>query len=260
MATGVCMASSRRRCSPGAATSERLRVDEKRAPLGAFLLDACKLRHERACHGARENINRGGGMVNQKQSALQKLTFESLQVRAVCVPFRRPIIAKVGEFTHWPFVLVDVRTKEGVTGSAYLEPYLQKSMKPIARMIEDIGEAMKGKTLAPLDAYRDAMQTLHLNGRQGMSLIAISGLDMAIWDALAKAAGLPLAALLGGTPGKVRAYNTNGLWLIPLDRLAREAEELVAEGGFKAIKMRLGRATLKEDIAAIAQVRDAVGE
>jgi len=198
--------------------------------------------------------------MNQKQFALQKLTFESLQVRAVCVPFHRPIIAKVGEFTHWPFVLVDVRTKEGVTGSAYLEPYLQKSIKPIARMIEDIGEAMKGKALAPLDAYRDAMQTLHLNGRQGMSLIAISGLDMAIWDALAKAAGLPLAALLGGTPGKVRAYNTNGLWLIPLDRLAREAQELVAEGGFKAIKMRLGRATLKEDIAAIAEVRNGVGE
>lgn len=198
--------------------------------------------------------------MNQKQSALQKLTFESVQVRAVSVPFRRPIIAKVGEFTHWPFVLIDVRTKEGVTGCACLEPYLQKSVKPIARMIEDIGAEMKGKPLAPLDAYRDAMQTLHLNGRQGMSLIAISGLDMAIWDALAKAACLPLASLLGGTPGKVRAYNTNGLWLIPLDRLAREAEELVAEGGFRAIKMRLGRATLKEDIAAIAQVRNAVGE
>lgn len=208
----------------------------------------------------RESENEEAKLLNQKQAAIQKLTFESVQVRAVLVPFRRKIIAKVGEFTHWPFILIDVRTKEGVTGSAYLEPYLQKSVQPLARMIEDIGAEMKGKVLAPLDAYRDAMQTLHLNGRQGMSVIAVSGLDMAIWDALAKAAGMPLAALLGGTPGKVRAYNTNGLWLIPLDKLAREAEELVAEGGFKAIKMRLGRATLKEDIAAIAQVRGAVGE
>ena len=69
----------------------------------------------------------------------------------------------------------------------------------------------------------------------------------------------PLAVLLGGTPGPVRAYNTTGLWLIPLDKVAREAEELVAEGGFKAIKIRLGRATLEEDIAAIAEVRSAVG-
>ncbi len=198
--------------------------------------------------------------MSAKQAAIQKLTFESVQVRAVLVPFRRPIIAKVGEFTHWPFILIDVKTKEGITGRSYLEPYLQKAAKPLAQMIEDIGESLKGKTLAPLDAYRDAMQTLHLNGRQGMSLIAISGLDMAIWDALAQGAGLPLAALLGGTAGKVRAYNTNGLWLIPIERMAREAAELVAEGGFKAIKMRLGRATLKEDIAAIAEVRQAVGE
>ncbi len=198
--------------------------------------------------------------MSTKQAGIPKLTFESVQVRPLSVPFRRPIIAKVGEFTHWPLILIDIKTKEGVTGSAYLEPYLQKAMKPIAQMIADIGDAMKGKVLAPLDAYRDAMQTLHLNGRQGMTLIAVSGLDMAIWDAQAKAAGLPLATLLGGTPGKVRAYNTNGLWLIPLDKLAREASELVAEGGFKAIKMRLGRATLKEDIAAIKAVRDAVGE
>ena len=198
--------------------------------------------------------------MTSKHDQIAKLNFESVQVRAVSVPFRRPIIAKVGEFTHWPFILIDIRTKEGITGRSYLEPYLQKAAKPLAQMIADIGESLKGKALAPLDAYRDAMQTLHLNGRQGMSLIAISGMDMAIWDALAQAAGMPLAVLLGGTAGKVRAYNTNGLWLIPIERMAREAAELVAEGGFKAIKMRLGRATLKEDIAAIAEVRGAVGE
>ena len=81
--------------------------------------------------------------MNVKQAAMQKLTFESVHVRAVSVPFRRPIIAKVGEFTHWPFILIDVRTKEGVTGSSYLEPYLQKAAQPLARMIEDIGESMK---------------------------------------------------------------------------------------------------------------------
>lgn len=198
--------------------------------------------------------------MNALPGSAPKLTFESVQVRAVSVPFRRPIISKVGEYTHWPFILIDVRTKEGITGRSYLEPYLHKSAKPLASIIEGIAESMKGKVLAPLDAYRDAMQTLHLNGREGMTLIAISGLDMAIWDALAKAAGLPLTVLLGGTTGKLRAYNTNGLWLIPMDRLAREAAELVAEGGFKAIKMRLGRATLKDDIAAIAEVRRAVGE
>lgn len=198
--------------------------------------------------------------MNSKQNGIPKLTFESVQVRAVSVPLRRPIVAKVGEYRHWPLILIDVKTREGIVGRSYLEPYLQKSAVPLARMIGDLGECLKGKRLAPLDVYRDAMKTLHLNGREGMTLIAISGLDMAIWDALAKSAGLPLAELLGGTTGDLRAYNTNGLWLIPLDKLAREAEELVAQGGFKAIKIRLGRTTLKEDLAAIAEVRSAVGE
>jgi mandelate racemase len=100
---------------------------------------------------------------------------------------------------------------------------------------------------------------LHLIGRQGASLIAAAGLDMAIWDALGKAAGLPLAELLGGTTGQLRTYNTNGLWLIPLGKLAKEAEELVAEGTFSAIKIRLGRDSLNEDLQALDAVRRAIG-
>ena len=192
--------------------------------------------------------------------ATPKLIFESVQVRAVSVPFRRPIVSRVGEYTHWPVVLIDVKTKEGVVGRSYLEPYVRKSVKNIGQAIQDLGELCTGKPLAPFDIYRDGLQSLHLNGREGMSLIAIAGLDMAVWDALAKAVDLPLAVLLGGTTGKVRAYNTNGLWLIPLDRVAREAEELVAEGGFKAIKLRLGRDKLRDDLAVIATVRKAVGE
>jgi mandelate racemase len=190
----------------------------------------------------------------------QKLTLESVQVRGVLVPLRRPIVAKVGEYAQWPFILIDVKTKEGVIGRSYLEPYLAKSVKYIAQAIADLGDMFKGKPLAPLDAYRDGMKALHLIGREGVTLIAIAGLDMAIWDALAKAAGLPLAVLLGGTTGKVRAYNTNGLWLIPVERIEREAAELVAQGGFTAIKMRLGREKLQDDLAAIAAVRRAVGD
>ncbi|MEO6022811.1 MAG: enolase C-terminal domain-like protein [Burkholderiales bacterium] len=189
-----------------------------------------------------------------------KLTLESVQVRGVSVPMRRPIVSKVGGYPHWPFILIDVRTREGVVGRSLLEPYVQKSVGAIAGVIENIAELFKGKPLAPIDVYGDAMKMLHLNGREGITLIALSGLDMAIWDALAQAAGLPLVALLGGSSGPIRAYNTNGLWLIPLDKLAAESKELVAEGGFKAIKMRLGRPTLKEDLQAIRIVRGAVGD
>jgi mandelate racemase len=83
---------------------------------------------------------------------------------------------------------------------------------------------------------------------------------MAAWDAQAKAAGMPLAVFLGGTVGPVPAYNSNGLWLTPLDTLAAEASALVAEGGFSALKLRLGRDELADDLAAIAAVRAGAGE
>jgi mandelate racemase len=191
--------------------------------------------------------------------ALEKLTFESVTIRPVLVPLRRPIVAKVGTYAEWPFILIDVRTQEGVVGRSYLEPYLKNAIRYVGPAIQDMAEAFKGRQLAPLDLYRDVIGTLHLLGRQGVSVIAAAGLDMAIWDALAKAAGLPLAELLGGSVGKIRTYNTNGLWLLPLDKLAKEARELVDEGNFSAIKIRLGRPKLADDLKALALVREAIG-
>ena len=196
--------------------------------------------------------------MNAEQNPSTRLTLQSIQVRALSVPLRRPIVSKVGGYPNWPFILIDVQTREGAVGRSYLEPYVHKAVKPIMAVIENIAEEFRNKPIAPLDVYSEAMKTLHLNGRAGMTLIALSGIDMAIWDALARAAGRSLAAQLGGSPGPVRAYNTNGLWLIPKDKIAAEAKALVAEGGFKAIKMRLGRPTLREDIEAIRIVRDAV--
>jgi len=188
-----------------------------------------------------------------------RLTLESIQVRSVSIPMRRPIVSKVGVYPEWPFILIDVRTKEGITGRSYLEVYLKDAVRYVGPAILDLAEMLKGSPLAPLDVYQKSMGKLHLLGRQGVTLIATSGIDMAIWDILAKAAGLPLAELLGGSVGPVRAYNTNGLWLIPLEKLKREAEELIAEGGFSAIKIRLGRERLRDDLEALKLVRDAVG-
>lgn len=189
----------------------------------------------------------------------EKLVVEKVEVRAVSIPMRRPIVSKVGTYAEWPFILVDATTTDGIVGRAYLEPYLKDAVRYIGPAVQDLAEKFKGRQMSPFDLYRDAMKSLHLIGRQGVSLTAMSVLDMAVWDAFAKSAGLPLAELLGGSVGEMRSYNTNGLWLLPLDKLAKEAEELVAEGNFKAIKIRLGRDTLKDDLKALAAVRGAIG-
>src|SRR3989441_1054258 len=188
-----------------------------------------------------------------------QLTLESVRARPVVVPLKRPIVSKVGLFADWPLILIDLYTNEGAVGHSYLEPYLKQSARYIVPAIEDLAEAAKGQPVAPFDAHRRGIGSLHLIGREGVSLIAVSGLDMAAWDALAKAADMPLAVFLGGTVGPVPAYNSNGLWLTPVDELASEAAALVAEGGFTGLKLRLGREQVADDLAAIAVVREAAG-
>jgi mandelate racemase len=189
-----------------------------------------------------------------------RLTLERVEVRAVSVPLRRPVVSKVGLFDRWPLILIDLHTAQGVVGRSYLEPYLERAVRSVVPAIRDLAEARRGKPVAPLDDFRQGRASLSLVGLEGISLIAVSGLDMAAWDALAKAAGLPLAALLGGSLGPVPAYNSNGLWLTDPGALGEEAAGLVAEGGFEGLKLRLGRERLADDLDAIRAVRDAVGE
>jgi mandelate racemase len=126
--------------------------------------------------------------------------------------------------------------------------------------IRDLAEVRKGQPIAPLGDFQTGRARLNLIGLEGMSMIAVSGLDMAAWDALAKAAGLPLALLLGGSLAPVAAYNSNGLWLTPVSELGEQAAALLAEGEFQGLKLRLGREQLADDLAAIQAVRGAVGE
>ena len=189
----------------------------------------------------------------------ETLTFKSVDVRPVLVPLQRPVVSRVGLFDQWPMILIDLHTEEGIVGRSYLEPYLKQSVRSIVPAIRDLAGARTGQPVRPLDDFQNGRKSLNLVGYEGISMIAVAGLDMAEWDALAKAAGLPLAVFLGGSLGAVPAYNSNGLWLTDIATLGREAAALVAEGDFTALKLRLGRDRLPDDLDAIAAVRDAVG-
>jgi mandelate racemase len=190
---------------------------------------------------------------------MSSLTLERVEVRPVLVPLGRPVVSPVGLYEHWPLILIDLFTEQGVVGRSYLAPYLEQAVRYIVPALQDLAEARKGRALAPLDDFAAGRKALGLVGLEGVTLIAVSGLDMAAWDALAKAAGLPLAVHLGGSLASVPAYHSGGLWLTPLKTLAKEAAELVAEGGFTGLKLRLGRERIADDVQAIRAVRDVLG-
>jgi mandelate racemase len=191
---------------------------------------------------------------------LAKLTLKSLRARPVVLKLKRHVVARIAAITDWPLILIDLYTEEGVVGRSYLEPYTPKTMRYLIPALHDLGEMLKGHQVTPAELYALARRSLHFVGYQGLSMIAVSGLDMAAWDALAKAAEMPLCMLLGGSVGPVRAYNSNGLWLKAPEAVAAEAVELRDEGGFTGLKLRLGRALLADDLATVAAVRKSVGD
>jgi mandelate racemase len=187
------------------------------------------------------------------------LVVRDVTVRTVVVPFRRPLATKVGHFAQWPLLLIDIHTEPGLTGHGYLAPYLPTAASAVRAVVADLGAALRGRPAAPAAAAQQARGWFALAGYQGLALSAVAGLDIALWDVLAQAAGLPLAAALGGTLAPVPAYNSNGLGLIPPDAVADEALELLAEGGFTALKVRVGRDRAADDLTAVRRVREAVG-
>ena len=191
---------------------------------------------------------------------IPKLTFKGIRARPVLLKLKSPVVARIATLTDWPLVLIDLYTEEGIVGRSYLEPYVVKSMRYLIPALQDFGEMLKGRRVAPFELYDAARKSLHFVGYEGMSMIAVSALDMAAWDALAKAAGLPLCVLLGGSVGPVKSYNSNGLWLREPAAVAAEAIELRDEGGFDGLKLRLGRERIADDLATLDAVRKAVGD
>ena len=188
-----------------------------------------------------------------------RLTIRGLTARPVLLPLERPVVARIATITEWPIVLIDLETEEGIVGRSYLEPYIPKAMRYLVPALQDLGELLRGQPVVPVDLYTTSRKSLHFVGYEGLSAIAVSGVDMAAWDALAKAAGQPLCVLLGGSVAPVRAYNSNGLWLHEPAAVADEALALREEGGFEGLKLRMGRTRLRDDLAALEAVRRAVG-
>lgn len=170
---------------------------------------------------------------------------------------RLPLATGSGTVSTAPLVLIDLETEEGITGSSYVFCYTPPALLPVARLILELEEWLRGDAVAPYTIERRLQQQFRLLGPQGLIGFAIAGIDIAAWDALSKAAGMPLVRLLGGELRPVPAYNSCGLGIIGADGAASEAQELAA--GYRAVKVRLGYPDVETDVAVVRAVREAVG-
>jgi mandelate racemase len=179
--------------------------------------------------------------------------------RPVVVPMNMPLQTSSGAVARAPLVLVDCETGQGVRGHGYLFAIMPGALKALVELVAAMSELVAGDELIPFEIERKLTQKFTLLGLSGLQRLAQAGIDMAAWDALARARGLPLARLLGGVPKQVPAYNSKGLGIMPVDELGDEALKLLDEG-FRAAKIRVGRPDAHDDLKAVRAVRKAVGD
>jgi mandelate racemase len=186
------------------------------------------------------------------------LRIRDIRVRAVNAPLKRPLQTSIAAVTTAPLLLIDLQTDGGIVGRSYLLAVGQPSMPALAKLVEAMAQMVKGDAVVPFDIEKKLRHRHALLGVHNMVLFAMSGIDMAAWDALGQALGQPLARLLGSAPRPIPAYNSTGLGIQEMPKLVKEATELVEEG-FNAIKLRLGRPDARDDIAALRAVKKEIG-
>jgi L-alanine-DL-glutamate epimerase-like enolase superfamily enzyme len=182
-----------------------------------------------------------------------------LDVSAYEVPTDRPEADGTLEWTSISGVVVEAITRSGVRGIGYTV-----GDRSVASVISGhLAEAVRGldirATTAAWERMRRALRNL---GRPGIGSMAISAVDIALWDAKARAFGQPLHRLLGATRDEVPIYASGGLTSFSTEEVVRQLAGWV-EAGIPRVKMKVGKdwgRSWAEDIARVRAVRRAVGD
>ncbi|ARP86584.1 mandelate racemase/muconate lactonizing enzyme family protein [Bordetella genomosp. 9] len=176
------------------------------------------------------------------------------------VPENKSVRLGIGRSVKRDAVLVRVQTDEGLVG--WGEAHHGRCPGAIAKLIDTtMRELVLG--MDPRDVNGVTARVLKMqfasHGMGAAAALALSGIDLALWDIRCQATGWPLYRLLGGAPRPIKAY-AGGIalgWQAP-EGLAEEAAGLVAQG-FRALKLRVGD-TPARDVARVRAVRAAVGD
>jgi L-alanine-DL-glutamate epimerase-like enolase superfamily enzyme len=197
---------------------------------------------------------------NESKSAPLPIKITNVRSRVVNVAVKKKVVSRVGTFGSIWFLLVDVETDAGITGSTYLWAFSSAGAAALQKVLLELADVAVGENpFFSTRLWRRMWGRITQWGHKGLTVIGMSGIDTAVWDVVGKALNLPLAYMLGAAADCIPTYASEGLWLTDdMHALAHEAEELVGRG-FQAIKMRLGRPRMSDDLEAVRIVRQTVG-
>lgn len=189
-----------------------------------------------------------------------KLSLLTMTIGFVRVPLPRTLKVATFDLPGVDTCCVTLRTREGIDGVGWCFAFGPERLRALAAMVRDQFSTLIGKDPRNTEENWAAMRkSVSFVGRDGLSAHAIGALDTACWDIKAKAEGAPLWKLLGGERTEIPCYASEGLWLNDsVADLQKEADSLI-EGGHAAVKHRVGKPALEEDIERTRAVREAIG-
>ena len=175
-----------------------------------------------------------------------------------------PLPVALSDSTHgtirgFELVTVRVRDAEGAEGVGYTYTVGAGGAAIHALLARDLTPLLVGQDAERIEALWQTMWwALHYGGRGGAAALAISAVDIALWDLRARRQQLALWRVLGGFDPRVPCY-AGGIDLdFTLDALMKQTEENLARG-FRAIKMKVGRPSLREDVERVRAMREHLG-
>ncbi|MCK0188934.1 mandelate racemase/muconate lactonizing enzyme family protein [Arenibacter sp. F20364] len=167
--------------------------------------------------------------------------------------------AKHGDHTHFELVTTTITLDDGSQGTGYTYTGGKGGHAIKAMVQHDLVPAILGKNGSDIDGIYDFMEWhIHYVGRGGIASFAISTIDIALWDIKCKKAGKPLWKMAGGAGKTCKAY-CGGIDLqFPIEKLLKNMQGYM-DRGFNAVKIKIGRENLEEDLERIRAVREFIG-
>ncbi|MSQ72236.1 MAG: mandelate racemase/muconate lactonizing enzyme family protein [Betaproteobacteria bacterium] len=190
-------------------------------------------------------------------------SIRSVRTTIVTLPLDEPYEGTpIGSIKTISCLLVEVGTKGGVEGLGHLAWYNPRSARQIQSvrtLVDDLGEALAGHDGLKRAAIYQLMRGLTSESlHEGIVMMAIGAIDMALWDIAAKHAGMPLAVMLGGCRDGIPVYESSRLAKDRLADLESSADRVRADG-YGAAKVLAGSRAFDEEVERIRVVRAALG-
>ena len=176
------------------------------------------------------------------------------------VPLSEPLAdAMHGVHTHFQLVTSTITLENGEQGTGYTYTGGVGGHAILAMLNEDLSPFLIGKNASNIDRLYDEMQWhVHYVGRGGIASFAISSIDIALWDLKGKQLNQPLWKMAGGSSDRCQAYCGGIDLLFSQEKLLNNIRGYL-EKGFNAVKIKVGRDDLSEDVARVKAVRDLIG-